>query len=426
MKQPVLPPKVASDCAASSNHSENIPFAFGPEVCLEEFRRIQFRLCLDHFKWDQQVGDTSTLFRQPLFAQTATWNELRQLSEALTKELFAMERELMDRPELWTHLGLPRKLKHALKKARRLGHTKSAARTLRFDFHYTTEGWKISEVNSDVPGGYVEASTFTSMMASNFPDRSSTGNPADAWADALLADVENCRNVGLLSAPGFLEDQQVTLFLGSVLQKRGIRARLLHHPKQFQWKDGYATTIIGSTDVALDAIVRFYQGEWLARLNRRTGWQRFFAGGRTPVSNPGSAILTESKRLPLLFDLMRSKTTTWQRVLPACRDPREVDWANNDCWVIKSAFSNTGDSVHFRDFVPAREWEAITRRVRKFPEHWVVQRRFEPIRINSKVGLVYPCVGLYTINGKAAGTYARVSEKSIIDFSAMDAAFLIS
>jgi hypothetical protein len=54
-------------------------------------------------------------------------------------------------------------LKHA-------GHsvpTPAAARVLRFDFHWTDQGWKISEVNSDVPGGYCEASDLPRLMVRN-------------------------------------------------------------------------------------------------------------------------------------------------------------------------------------------------------------------------------------------------------------------
>lgn len=35
------------------------------------------------------------------------------------------------------------------------------------------------------------------------------------------------------------------------------------------------------------------------------------------------------------------------------------------------------------------------------------------------------CVGVYTVNGKAEGAYARLSEKAIIDFEAADVALLI-
>jgi hypothetical protein len=34
-------------------------------------------------------------------------------------------------------------------------------------------------------------------------------------------------------------------------------------------------------------------------------------------------------------------------------------------------------------------------------------------------------VGVYTVNGRAAGAYARLSEKPLIDFAAIDVALLI-
>ena len=36
---------------------------------------------------------------------------------------------------------------------------------MRFDFHFTRDGWRISEVNSDVPGGLNESSGFERLMA---------------------------------------------------------------------------------------------------------------------------------------------------------------------------------------------------------------------------------------------------------------------
>ena len=35
------------------------------------------------------------------------------------------------------------------------------------------------------------------------------------------------------------------------------------------------------------------------------------------------------------------------------------------------------------------------------------------------------CVGIYTVNGRAAGAYARLSEKPVIDFAAVDVALLL-
>jgi hypothetical protein len=39
---------------------------------------------------------------------------------------------------------------------------------------------------------------------------------------------------------------------------------------------------------------------------------------------------------------------------------------------------------------------------------------------------VYPCIGVFTINGEAAGTYTRVGLRPVIDYNAMDAALLIA
>lgn len=98
MTQFVLPAKTGVKLLSPRDAAKNIPFRFGPEICPETFREIQTRLSLDYFKWDLQIGDVSTLFRQPLLLQPDTWNELKEFSKKLSDELFAMERELLDHP----------------------------------------------------------------------------------------------------------------------------------------------------------------------------------------------------------------------------------------------------------------------------------------------------------------------------------------
>jgi hypothetical protein len=39
---------------------------------------------------------------------------------------------------------------------------------------------------------------------------------------------------------------------------------------------------------------------------------------------------------------------------------------------------------------------------------------------------MYPCIGVYTIDGKAAGVYGRVGKKPIIDQYAFEAAVLVN
>ena len=322
-------------------------------------------------------------------------------------------------------LGVPAPLRSVLKDAARCGATPCAVRTMRFDFHYTYDGWQISEVNSDVPGGYIEASIFTEMVGQCVPRAKPVGDPAHVWTEKLVRAVGECRCVALLSTIGFLEDQQVTAFLASQLQQRGIEAVLLHHPAQLSWEGGRASAIARGRRVELGAVVRFYQGEWLADRRTKSGWQCLFARGKTLVTNPATAVLTESKRFPLTWGFLSNSMPTWRTLLPECRNPKNKEWHDDVEWVLKMAYSNTGDEVHIRDLMSAELWVKLCRAVRRHPEDWILQRRFHQRAIESNAGPMYPCIGVYVIDGVVVGAYARVSTKQVIDYAAIDAAFLV-
>jgi glutathionylspermidine synthase len=190
------------------------------------------------------------------------------------------------------------------------------------------------------------------------------------------------------------------------------------------WRDGQAYL----RGVPLAAVVRFYQAEWLANLPRRhrACWLPLAVGGRTPVTNPLSSVLTESKRFPLVWDCLRTRLRTWRRLLPETRDPRDAPWQSHEGWLLKTAFCNTGDTVSAASITPAKDWRKTRWLARLFPRDWVAQRRFETSSIETPLGDMYPCVGVYTIDGRAAGAYVRLSHRPIVDYRAIDAAMLIA
>jgi glutathionylspermidine synthase len=382
-------------------------------------------MVLDHCKWDPQVGDTGTLAPFPLILGDSTWRQLAQWAEALAAEASAAEAELLNRPDLLRLLGLPRDVRRLLASARCEGLTPGLARVIRFDFHATTEGWRISEANSDVPGGFTEASSFARLMAEHSPGTLRlAGDPADRWADALTAGVRPGSSVALLVAPGYMEDQQVVQFLARRLRERGLRPRICE-PRQIVWPGGRACLETEFRRSPIDAIVRFYQGEWLARFPARSGWPRLFCGGATPVSNPGSALLLESKRFPLLWSELATPLPTWRSLLPETRDPREVDWRHDDSWLLKAAYCNNGDEVVIRQRLPPAQWRKAAWRVRWNPGAWVAQRRFEGVAVPTPLGPMQPCIGVYTVDGRAAGIYGRMASGAVIDYAAIDVAVLV-
>jgi hypothetical protein len=326
------------------------PLSVGPPLDPPAFAELRRCMVLDHCKWDPQVGDNGALAPFPLIMPSGTWRQLARDAESLAAETVRAEEFLLRAPHLQRLIGVPWTLRRLLRRAARVGLPPVPVRSMRFDFHPTRDGgWRISEVNSDVPGGFTEASSFTQLMASHYPDLRPAGDPADIWSRALAARCDDGAPVALCSAPGFMEDQQITAYLARRLESHGVAAHLAN-PRQLEWRDGHAH--LGPT--RLGAIVRFYQAEWLTRLPRRCGWDYLLAGGRTPVTNPATSLLTESKRFPLAWDALPFELPAWRRLLPETRDPRHAPWRTDDAWLIKSAYSNTGDTVTVRALVETR------------------------------------------------------------------------
>jgi hypothetical protein len=396
------------------------PVRPGEELAEDLFQHVRRRMVLDAYKWDPQVGDVSTISRFPLLLVKTQWYELAQLASRLAGELIAAEQELLERPDLHHRLGLPRGVRRVLGQARKLGATPAAARVLRFDFHWTLDGWRISEVNSDVPGGFSEASELPALMAAHTPGTHPAGDPGLAWADAIAGSVPKRCSVALLVAPGFMEDQQVLAYLAQLLRRRGISMHWAK-PGELRWEHGQAHLRSRSCAGPIGVIVRFYQAEWLDMRSCTP----LFVGGQTPLCNPGTAILTESKRFPLVWDQLNTPLPTWRRLLPVTVDPRDADWRRDDGWLVKSALCNTGDTVAIRSLLSKDQWRQVMQAVQSDPSSWVAQRSFAACEIPSPAGPIYPCIGVYTVNGRPTGIYGRFSDTPVIDYRAVDVAILI-
>ncbi len=394
----------------------------GPSISPDGFALLRRHVVLHGYKWDPQVGDFSTLESFPLILDSSVWRTLSRQAELLTAEAIIAEDEVSRRPELLTRLGLPNALRKILSQQTPL--TPAAGRIIRFDFHLTTEGWRISEANSDVPGGFTEASYFTERMAKCFPHLCIAGNPAAAWTQCLVETAGPSGVVALLSAPGFGEDHQVVAYLAACLRERGCQGHLAK-PDQIVWQNGTAHLVTAWHQGPLNALVRFYQAEWLCRLPRITSWQKFFRGGRTPVANPALAIISESKRFPLVWDELSAQLPTWRALLPETRDPREGRWKNDDGWLLKTAMCNTGDTISHHGWMNSSAWKKAMWSAFLAPGKWVAQRRFESVPISTPVGPRHACIGIFTVNGKAAGAYARLSITPVINYLATDVALLL-
>ena len=385
-------------------------------------RSIRRRAIFDCCKWDPQVEDVATIADLPIVLMRSEWLALVAAAETLASEVASAERELRDRPDLHDTLGLPRTIRRALRRPRTMVET--GTRFIRFDFHLTEDGWRISEANTDVPGGLNEASGLPLIIAPHVPGTKAAGDVAGAYADALLAPFSGPAHVALVHATAYADDRQVMTYLAERLEERGARVSLVS-PAHLRWRDGRASLETAWTSGPVDAVARFYPSEWMDNLPRASGWPAFFEGTLTPVSNPATALLTQSKRFPLTWDRLKTPMRLWRIFLPETRDPRDVRWRDSGEWVLKPALGRVGEDVGIAGVTPAAEWTRIARDVRRHPSHWVAQRRFvaTPLRVGETAR--YPSIGVYTVNTRVVGAYGRIAERPLIDARARDAAVLI-
>src|SRR5918996_3005066 len=211
--------------------------------------------------------------------------------------------------------------------------------------------------------------------------------------DALLTGLPAAARVALVHATAYSDDQQMMAYLARRLTAAGAQP-ILASPAHLRWGRGGAALEMDAWRGPVDLVVRFFPGEWLPELPPACGWKHFFAGGRTPVSNPASALLTQSKRFPLVWDKLATPLPTWRALLPETRDPRDAQWQDGDRWVIKPALGRVGEDVVVPGLIAPKDWPRLKRAVERHPGDWVAQRRFTATPFGLEGEPVFPCVGV--------------------------------
>jgi glutathionylspermidine synthase len=390
----------------------------------EQYATVVRRAVFECFKWHTHAEDRQVLCPFALVIDASVWRQLALCAEALAQEALLAERELLERPDLIARLGLPRSLFRCFHRIPTQGATTAGPRVMRFDFHWTTEGWRISEGNIDAAGGFIEASGVTRLMAECYPHCRVAGDPAGRLSALVHGLVGTDAKVGLMHLTVYIEDRQVMLYLAKRLEECGLSTRLFS-PGQLRWVNGQARVVSDSYTGPLDLVIRFFPTEWLPRLSACTGWETFVAGGRTFACNPGYAILTQSKRFPLIWDQLVTKLPTWRTLLPETRSPRELAGFPGSGWVFKPVLGHEGRDIGIPEVTEPDALAGILRAARKNPEDWIIQRRFETPPVQTPEGPLYPCLGVYVIEGQAAGIYGRMGVCPLIDGGCREAAVLI-
>ncbi len=386
-----------------------------------EFREICTRATFDCCKWDPKIGDHPAMADFSLLLNPGDWRFISLCAEALSAETLAAEGELLARPDLHHHLGLPVSVLKALRHEGAPSAT--LVRIMRFDFHYTQWGWRISEVNSDVPGGLIEASGFSALMAERLHgDATMAGNPIKVYTAALAKSLPPDGRVALVHATSYTDDRQMMQFLSQNLANQRIES-LFVSPEHIHWRDGLAFVPSHKSAEPVDGLIRFFPAEWITGLQKKLNSYSYFRAARTPQSNPGTAILTQSKRFPLVWDSLATPLPYWRKLLPHTCGPR---WnLLRQGYILKPTLGRVGEGICIPGVTTSQEMAAIRRCIFFRPKDWIAQRRFQVLPVETPHGMMYPCLGVYTIAGQAAGIYGRIAPAALTDYNALDISVLI-
>ncbi|MGH9578552.1 MAG: glutathionylspermidine synthase family protein, partial [Terriglobales bacterium] len=341
-----------------------------------------------------------------------------------TAEAMRAEEELLERADLHVELGLPRPIRDFWSSPRKKIERTTGARVMRFDFHPTREGWRLSEVNADVPGGFLEASGFARLMAAHYPSWQPTPDPASALVDAVLDSASGHDTIALVHATAFVDDSEVMHYVGRQIQARGVKAVRVS-PAHLRWNGDRVQFQCGFAHGSPDALVRFFPADWLPELGNRAVWTGYFAGSSTPVTNPASALLIQSKRFPLVWDALQTPMPTWRELLPETISPSRLNGNPTREWILKPALGRSGEDVLMEGVTPEPQQQRVRKHARQYPRHWIAQRRFQSVPATIGKKDFHVCIGVFTVNGRASGAYGRVAERPLIDECARDAAVLV-
>lgn len=391
-------------------------------IAASDYPEYRLAAIFSGFKWDPQVEDVNTLSDHVLLLDRTTANELAATAEALARETAEMECLLLNNPEALKELGIDRAFFRPLLNA---GYTPAEhIRLMRFDFHPVAEGFALSEVNSDVPGGFAETDALPRLAAPYFPGYAAFGDVGEALVDACRERGADGRQlVGMVHATSYSDDRQVMEYLGSRFLAKGMQPVYIA-PEHVRWHDGAAFSLAEGQEGRLGCLLRFFPAEWFTELGRGYRWQEYF-NSRTPSCNHPVAIMCQSKRLPLVWDRLGHEARTWRRVLPETRTPKLTD-SYSPGWVLKPTWGRVGELILIPEALTRRESRLITLNARLFPREWVKQKRFFSQPLESVRGPQHICIGVYTVNGKACGLYGRAAMRPRIDSLACDLPVLVA
>ena len=391
----------------------------------DKYYEYRLKAMFDCYKWDPQFCNNNTLSKYILVLSADENDELIKLTESLDKETTKAEEFLNQNIKIAKKLAIPKKILDQIPNMQKYDNCNNI-RFKRYDFHPDINGkWVVTEVNSDVPGGYAESSLLPALAANTINvQKLKYVSFGEKMVEAINKKLNKKGTIMMVHCTCFSDDRQVMQYMGDRLEKEGYKI-IYGAADHIKFINKQAYSILNNNNEKIDLIFRFTPLEWLIQMKPRR-WDGYF-NTTTKSCNHPIAIYTQSKNFPLIWDDLEKEgitLKTWRKLLP--ETIKVKDLGKREGFIFKPIFGRVGERITIKEACKGKEYEKIIKDVKKHPNHYIAQKKFNSLPLKGENGTEYHvCIGSYIIEGKHAGYYARISEYPRIDSYAADIPVLI-
>ena len=391
----------------------------------EKYYEYRLKAMFDCYKWDPMFCDNNTLAKYILILTEKENNEIKELTLKLDKETRLAEEFLNKKIKIAKKLDLPRKILKQIPNMQNYDSSKHI-RLMRYDFHPDINGnWVVTEVNSDVPGGYAESSLLPELARNTINNNNLEFTSfGEKMVNAVNEKLNKNGTIMMVHCTCYSDDRQVMQYMGDRLEKEGYKI-IYGATDHIKFKEKQAYCILDGNQEKIDMIFRFTPLEWLIQMKPRR-WDGYFNTEIISCNYPIS-IYAQSKKFPLVWnDLEKNNINmeTWKNLMP--ETVKVKDLGNREGFIFKPVFGRVGEKISIKEACKGDEYSKIMKDVKKHPNKYLAQKKFESLPLKGENGEEYHvCLGSYTINGEHAGIYARISNYPRIDSYAADIPVLI-
>lgn len=395
-------------------------------VKIPENKYYNYRInaMFDCYKWDPQFYDSNTLAKCVLVLTQEENAELISLTEALDKETRLAEEYLNKNIKIAKKLALPKKILEQIPNMQNYDKSQNI-RLMRYDFHPSIDGnWVVTEVNSDVPGGFAESSLLPDLARKTINQPNLEYNSfGEQMIDVINKKLNKKGTIMMVHCTCFSDDRQVMQYMGNRLEKEGYKI-IYGAADHINFKNKQAYCILDNNQGKIDLIFRFTPLEWLIQMKPRR-WDGYFNTTAMSCNHPIS-IYAQSKRFPFVWRDLENigiSMQTWKNLLPKTIEVKDL--GNQQNFIFKPVYGRVGEKISIKEACKDDEYIKILKDVKKHQKNYIAQKRFmsKPLKLDDKE--YHICLGSYTIEGKHAGYYARMSPHPRIDSYSADIPVLI-